>query len=268
MGKSLLFVCLMPLAGLAQSFSQLAGGRSAGLAHSSVALQDVWSVCHNQAAMTAVDGTEVGISYEKRYFLRDINLVNFALTRSVGQGALGLSFGFLGFDSYGESSPGLAYAHSFGQHFSMGVKLAFDMLSVNETGARRSQINSALGILLNPTDELRLGLHLDHFNSAWLDEENVLYPMTLRLGLAYDVSEHLLLTGELLKQLGRTESIRAGLEYLPAATLALRIGVATAPYRQSLGLGYDLGAYQVNLSFDYLQALGGTANLSLQIAIP
>lgn len=263
-----MFACLMPLLGMSQDFSQLSGGRSAALSHSSVALADPWSICHNQAAMTGVVNTWIGASYEKRYFLNDINLANLAVTQSVGKHALGFCFSFLGFDSYYESKLGLAYAHSFGTQLSAGLKFSYDLLSSPETGRKLRQFNSALGVFIKTSDKLHVGVHLNNINSVWRNPDANLQPMAIRLGLLYRVSEELGITAEAYKQLDLAESIRGGMEYQPGKILAIRLGLATAPFRQTLGMGYCLGQYQVDLSFEYMHVLGGTTNLSLQYELP
>jgi hypothetical protein len=265
MGKSWLFACLMPLVGLAQSFTELAGGRSRGLAHSTVAIADVWSACHNPGGMALVKGTQMGLSFEQRYFLSDLSLGNMALVHSVEGGALGFSFGISGFESYQRLSTGLAYAHSFGQRISAGVRLSYGKETLPEPAAEGSEMLLTSGCLVEISEKFQIGMSLSHPLKKLHS-----YPETriiVRLGGVCHLSEKLLLTSELFKTTQRQESLRSGLEYTAAETLAIRLGVASRPWRHNLGVGFRYEGYSCDLGFEYSYTLGATANISLQYAI-
>lgn len=262
MGKSVLFACLMPLVGLAQGFSELAGGRSLGLAHSSVVFTDVWSACHNPGAMAQVEGTQGGLSYEKRYFLEGLNLGNMVLVHSVEGGALGFSFGLLGSDLYQKMRTGLAYAHSFGQSFSAGLKLSYGRESIPETAYRGEELLISPGFIVSMSDKFSLGLSFQQTLKSLHASANPGF--SLRLGGIYHFTDKLLLATEIYKTVKQPEIIRCGLEYLAAETLALRMGMATAPWRHNMGVGFNYEGYSCDLGFEYSYTLGATANISLQ----
>ncbi len=260
-----MFACLMPLVGLAQDFTELAGGRSMGLAHSSVAVADVWSACHNPGAMVLVEGTQGGLSYERRYFLEDLNLSNMALVHSVEGGALGFSFGLLGSGSYQKMRTGLAYAHPFGQKVSAGIKLIYGRENIPETGFKGEEMFLSTGCLVRISDAFLLGITLQQpLKKLYPTAEP---PVSLRLGGVCHVTEILLLALEIHKDLRQPESLKSGLEYQIANSLAVRLGLASEPWRHNMGVGFSYKSYTCDLGFEYSYTLGASANLSFQLSI-
>ena len=263
MGKTWLFVYLMPLIGYCQGLAELAGGRAGGLAQSTVALTDVWSTCHNPGAMAMVEGMQGAVSYEKRYLLNDLNIGTMALIHPIRRGAIGGSFGLTGFQNYQKMRAGLAYSHSFGENFSAGLKMIYGYEQLPEPTADHQEILLSTGILIRFTDHVRFGLMIRNPLYQELGDDKA-FPIRARIGLAYQVAKTLLITCEVLKDQTRSESVRTGLEYTAHKSIALRIGLATTPIRHTLGFGFTHSKYTCDLGIEYMHSLGTSALLSLQ----
>lgn len=264
MVKTALLICLLPCLLAGQRAGQLMGARSAGLAQSSVALQDVWSIYHNQAGMTALETTHIASCYQQRYFLYDLNLGSLALVQPLGKSRLGFSIDFFGFELYHETNFGLAYALALGDKISAGIKLNYHRLAIAESDFSSGRLISEAGLMLQALEKLRLGIHLYHPRAILTRTNNHQVPTSFRFGAACEISDQLMLAVELFNVLGKRESIRAGLEYDLATIITCRLGIATNPVRHSLGLGFNIDGLSLDLGFEYLAALGGTTTASLQ----
>ncbi|MFN5370782.1 MAG: hypothetical protein ACK5B6_04895 [Bacteroidia bacterium] len=66
------------------------GARSAGLAHASVTLGDVWSVFHNPAGIASLQRISAGVYYENRFGLPETGLRAGAVALPFGKNAFGL----------------------------------------------------------------------------------------------------------------------------------------------------------------------------------
>lgn len=261
-----MFACLAPLVGLAQGLDELAGGRSGGLAHGSVALTDVWAACHNPGALILVEGPAVGLCHEQRYFLPDLGISSLAAVYPFEGGALGLSFGTKGTAEYQVLRSGLAYAHSFSHGINAGIKLTYLREQIPEPSKNRQHLMVSGGGLIKLNETLKLGMVFSGPLSHQGPGIDLFRSLHLRIGLSYRISEELLLVSELNKQPTRRESWRSGLEYCINEQIIVRSGIATGPIRHSLGLGFRYASYSCDISFEYLHSLGSTANLSLQYA--
>lgn len=268
MKKYLLLFLLLPYISSAQDYSYFAGARSAGIAHSSVALSDIWASHHNQAALAFLKKPTAAISYQKRYFLPDLNLGNAAFAYPFKRSSIGLSLDYFGFDLYHESKIGLNYAQAFGKRFSMGLQLNYhDYFVAEGSGNPNKAITFEAGILGKPTDKLSLGFHI--FNPT----ENLKNPETgerlpylASFGCLYQFNKDVFLSAEVKKQQTFKEHYATGVEYCFLQKIVLRTGVGIQPLSNSFGLGLKFDSFSADISYEYAQLPGGNASLSLQYA--
>ena len=64
------------------------GARSAGLAHASVTLGDVWSVFHNPAGIASLSKLSAGVYYENRFGVPEMGLRAGAFALPFGKNAV------------------------------------------------------------------------------------------------------------------------------------------------------------------------------------
>ncbi len=247
-----------------QNYSHLAGGRSAGLAHSSVALEDVWAAHHNQAALAYLTNTSLGISYENRYFLNDLSVLNVALVHPTKVANIGFSASYFGFDLYHQSKFGLNLSRGFGKSFSAGFQANYESYYVEE-GGNEGNVTFELGILAKASKKLNIGFAVYNPSGNYKNKDNdERLPVIGRLGFAYEVDEKATITGEVKKQENFSEHYAVGVEYALIKQLFLRVGMGINPWTSSFGLGLDFDHWQFNVSYEYAQTLGNNANLGFQ----
>ncbi len=257
---------MLPICGFAQNFSQFAGARSAGLAHSSVAISDVWAAHHNQAALGFLDESGIGGSVENRFFINELKVVQIAGAYHFDKiGTFGLVASSFGFELYNESKYGLSYSRAFGDYFSVGLQLNYQNYYVEEGTGNNGALTFETGILAKPTDKLNIGFHVFNPSQAFKnsDAEERL-PYIGRLGFKYQFSDEFFLTAEAKKQQELAERYSLGVEYQFIEVLVFRTGVGIQPLSNHFGLGLKLEKFEVDLSYEYAQTLGSNGVLSLQ----
>ncbi len=267
MARILILILLLPITGFAQNYAYFAGGRSAGLAHSSVALSDTWASHHNQAALAFLKKPTAAISYENRFFLPDLALANAAFAYPSKLGTLGLSLSHFGFELYNESKFGLNYSRAFGKYFSLGLQINYHSYYVSEGSGTPNSVTFETGILAKPVKNLNIGFHVFNPSSSLKNAETEeRLPLIVRLGAMYQIADDISLTAEIKKNEGIAERYAIGLEYRIIEKIILRTGVGLQPLTNTFGLGLDLGAFTTDISYEYAQTLGSNGNISLQYA--
>lgn len=263
--RSILLFVLLPFISVSQNYAYFAGARSSALAHSSVALSDVWSGHHNQAGLAFLEDPVFGISYENRFFLQDLSLANAGFALPTKLGTVGLSLSYFGFELYNESKIGLNYSRKFGQYFSFGLQLNYHSFYVEEGNSTPGFITAEAGILAKPIPKLSIGFHVFNPTNSYKnkDTDQQLDPI-LRLGALYQFSEDVGLTGEVKKQINLEERYALGFEYRLIEVLTFRTGVGIQPFTNTFGLGTNLGSFTANFSYEYAQTLGNNASIGLQ----
>lgn len=263
--RALTLLLILPFASFSQNFGYMAGGRSAALAHSSVALTDVWAVHHNQAALGFLEKTTVGISYENRFFLPDLSLGNAAFAMPTNLGTVGLSFSYFGFELYNESKFGLNYARAFGKYFSMGLQINYHSYNISEGSGSDGAVTFEAGLLARPIKKLQIGFHVFNPSTSQKNAETEeRLPLIVRLGAQYKIGDEVSLTAEVKKNENTAERYALGFEYQIVEKIVLRTGVGLQPLTNTFGVGLNLGSFSTHLSYEYAQVLGSNGNISLQ----
>ncbi len=241
----------------------LLGGRSAGLAHASVTLSDLWSVSNNQAGLAWVEKTAFGAYYENRFGLEDLALKGAAVAIPLGSGGIGLSVQQFGASFYNETKYGLGYGQQLGEHFSLGVQLNYLRIFFAENYGSKGILNAEIGLMADVTEKLKIGAHLFNPTTAELaDFDNERVPTIFRLGAQYAFSDDLFIVSEVEKDVDFPGSVKVGVEYQAIKNLFLRAGVSTNPFRNSFGFGYQWKGVQLDVAASYHEVLGYSPQVS------
>ena len=147
--RIILVTFFIPLSLLAGNDNIHFGGRSAGMAHASVTLSDVWSTHHNQAGLGWLTDAQAGVFFQNRYLLKEMSYMGFAYAHPVKSGALALSFSNFGYSQYGESKAGLAYGMKFSDRITGGIQINYHNTRIGNNYGSTSVLTGELGMKLN-----------------------------------------------------------------------------------------------------------------------
>ena len=249
---------------LANNDNNPIGARSAGMSNSSVTLSDIWSVSHNQAGLAYVNHITAGISYENRFLIPELSLKGGAFALPTKSGVFGLSYTYFGYSKYNESKVGLAYSKTLGKYISLGIQLDYLYTHIAEQYGNQGTAVGEIGILSQPVKNLYIGAHI--FNptrSKITNYNNEKIPTIIKLGLAYNFSDKVLLSTETEKDLDNKAIFRAGIEYHILEKIYLRTGISSDPVQNSFGLGLVLKNLKIDIAFVTHQILGITPHASV-----
>lgn len=243
------------------------GGRSAGMAHSSVTLSDVWAGHQNQAGLIGLKSTTAGIFYENRYLIPELSLKAGIVAMPFKNGVFALSVSNFGFTLYNESKVGLAYAMKISDKVSAAVQLDYLNTQIGEGYGNKSALAGEAGIRAELTDALTIGAHIFNPTRAKLSEYNdERVPTIMRLGVDYKFSEKVFVSVETLKDMDHKAVFKAGLEYHVIEQLYLRTGISTNPALNTFGFGLELKQFKIDFATSLHSVLGYSPQLSLTYA--
>lgn len=262
----LMVSALMALRGFAGTGSIPAGGRSAALAQASIALFDPWGILNNQAGMVSCSTLVCGIYAENRFMMKELGYQAGFLLIPARPGVAGLSFTRYGHAAYNENELGITYARSFGLHFHAGLQLTYSFIFAMEKEYRYSQAGFAAGIITQLTPDLFLALHIvDPVN--WQTGKNGgirTGNSLLQMGMAYHLSEKIVLTAQAEKEPAGSIQVMAGFEYQLSPALTFRSGIMAHPVQVSFGTGTHWKRLFIDLSATMHQQLGWFPQVSLR----
>ena len=245
------------------------GARSAGMAHSSVTLNDHWSLFHNQAGLGRLKEISAGIFYENRFLINSLNSGAAVFAMPVKSGTFGLSMYSFGLTNYRESKFGLAYGRMLGEKISAGLQLNYLSTVLPEAYGKFNGFTAELGIQALLTEKIILGAHVYNISRSKLTDKNgtEYVPSAIRAGLMYKVSEKVFISSEFQKDIDHPIIFRAGAEYMPDKRFFLRMGIATNPGNYSFGFGYKVKNLSADIAASYHQILGFTPQLGFNWGI-
>jgi long-subunit fatty acid transport protein len=240
------------------------GGRSQSMANASTTLEDIWAFHHNPAALTGLQKMEIGISYENRFLLKEMQSQGVAFAVPLKKGVIsagGQRFGYRNFLSY---KAGVGYSLKLSELLSAGVQLNYLGVRLPENYGSKNTVTAELGLLAKITEKWNIGFSLFNLGRNKLSEyQEDRYSTVMRFGSSYLISKKVLLTAEAEKNVDYALRGKAGIEYKLLDNFFIRGGFATAPIEGSFGFGYRFKEMlKLDIGSSYHQILGWSPHCS------
>lgn len=233
--------------------------------YTSVAATDEWSANNNQAGMAALQHPTAGLYYQNAYLIRELSSQALCITHPTGYGTFGSTLNYSGNSTLNTWKAGLAYARAFSGLVSAGLQL--DLIGMHISEGLGSGLTGTFeaGLLFRLSKSLTIGTHL--FNpvcASFGNRHDNPVPVILRTGLLYNCSGKLNLSAEIMKSSFAPIEFHSGLEYEINRQVIARAGAATSPFRYTIGCGFRLERFSIDISASYHELLGFSPQSSLQ----
>ena len=235
------------------------GASNAGLAGSSVAVANPWSIFNNVGALGSQHETAAFVAYQNRFNQSEFQTVGGGFIHDTQLATIGAAFYRFGGELYNEQRATLIIANRF-QMVSLGIGVNMLQHHVAELETR-SRVAIEFGGIVDLLPQLTLGAHI--FNLR----ENIIVPTVMKAGLSYRPSDELMINVETEKSLNFKESFKFGLQYQVIKSLCLRTGLATAPFSGAFGFGLLLSQFDFDYAYTTNPNLGAIHDVSLTFRI-
>ena len=242
------------------------GASSLATGGATVAVQSLWSVYHNQAALGFFEGMEAGIYYENRFMLPEYGLKSMAFAMNLKPGTIGLNLSSFGFNKFSDNKIGLAYGMKLADFIAIGIQIDYFLIQQDAYYGNINTVSGEIGVYANPFEDFYIGAHVfNPWRSKIADYQDERLPTIFRLGIAYNFSEEVLFSLETEKDLNFPAVFKTGIEYEPIKNFKLRTGVSFSnkDFFPAFGIGYNLKGICIDLSFENHPILGTKTGVSL-----
>ncbi|MEO1448487.1 MAG: hypothetical protein AAFV07_03110 [Bacteroidota bacterium] len=258
-------------ASFAQGFFEVsAGGRMAGLGHAYSAITgDLWTQFSNPAGLAGLEQAALGASGNQIIGLTQLGSAQLAGGWSPikGQGIGGFVHR-RGWEAWGETRAGVSYGIEVLGRLRLGA--GADWVQISAAGYGMTNLLQAnAGMQLDLTRNLAMGVAVQNATQAGLVDVNGNRQQTLAtslVGLSYQPSEKVLLTGEAVIQAGFAPLWRTGLEYQVAEILYVRLG-GTVGTGITPAVSAGAGLYWKQFEFDLATTFGTEIGYSPTLSI-
>jgi hypothetical protein len=217
---------------------------------------DVFSFTTNQAALSLINNSQVGIYSERKFLLPELTVYQLVLAFVTRSGNIGIKTVYSGFGPYNEIQGGAAYARTLGKKAAVGIQFNYNGISVAGYG-KAFALTAELGALFHITDELHMGIHIDNpvgGRFGMRRQEKV--PSVYTIGFGYEPSEDFFTSVEIIKEEKQPVNVNAGIQYRFARQLLVRAGVSSDVSLLWMGAGVLWKTFRVDLSAAFHPQLG------------
>lgn len=241
-----------------------AGGRSMSMANASATLTDVWGYHNNPGALAEIEEINIGLSYENRFLLKELQSQALAVVIPLKIGVLSIGGHQYGYTQYRSLKAGLGYSMKLSENLSAGVQMNYQGLILAENYGSKNTATVEAGIYAKITEEWNIGIAVFNLGRAQLSAfEDDRFTTTMRLGTSYTFSEKVIVAVEVEKDIDYPVRIKSGVEYEAADHFFIRGGVASNPVDLTFGFGYAFKKIKLDLGSAYDRNLGWSPHFSL-----
>lgn len=223
---------------------------------------DPFSVSSNQAALAGIKSVRAGIYGEKRFLIEELSFYKVAACLPVSFGGMGISAKYFGYNEYNETQLGIAYGKSLGK-VDLGVEINFHGLQIAGYG-KDELVTFEAGLVLHISEQVIAGVHVfnptsNKFGNNHLEKIS----SGVSVGCGYEVSENLLVSGEVIKEEDQPVTVNAGVQYAFAGKLFARVGIYTETTSTYFGVGLKWENFRIDITGSFHPQLGFTPGFML-----
>jgi len=245
--------------------SIIAGTRAAGMGGVAVVFQDLWSGSNNPAGLAFVKGTQAGLWVENRFLLQELQTGGVIIATNFRAGTFALHTSHFGLLDYGELTAGLSYGRLLGRSFAAGVRIGVLTFHTLQGYGSKTLPLGALGFQFRAHKRWVLGLLIENPVPVKVSAETgEVLPLLIKTGIGGSLNDHFRIMTEVEKGIDRPFILRAGLEYLIAGKLAVRLGYVSKPGTVTAGTSILMARWEVGISAGFHPVLGWTPGISVQ----
>ncbi len=232
-----------------------------GAAH--VALSDPWAFQSNPGALASLAQTTISATYQSRFLLKEMQSQGLVFVQPIQRGVFSFGGSMHGNELLRSLRGGLGYSMKLSEKFYAGLQFNYNRIALAENYGTQSTITAECGVFISLTENWRLGASVFNLGRAKLsDFQDERLATQLRLGTSISLSKLVLLCFEAQKDVEHPLRIKAGVEYLPNKSIAIRAGCKLNPLEISSGFGCIWPAFQLDLATQYHQFLGWTPQVT------
>ena len=255
----LLCVSMIPVQADAAFEFQAVGARPGGLGDTFAAwAEGVEGVFWNPGAVAWGKGVSVTGGYERPFGMAAMDAHAIGTVASAGRVAVGLGYLEYGFSLYRERTAGLTVGLRVASRLGLGLRIRRMQLSV-AGGANRAWTAFDLGARIVFGPKFILGLSTWNAGGKSVD----VLGQGGTAGAGFQVVPNLALLLDVRKEAGRPTGVSAGVEYVPARRVMLRMGAGGRAERLSVGAGVIHRGLRIDYATLYHTVLGLSHRVSL-----
>jgi hypothetical protein len=242
------------------------------MGNASATIGDVYAFFNNPAALSEVEEFQLGLSYENRFLLRELQTQSMACAIPLSKGVLSVGGHLYGYDQFRSYKSGIGYSMMLSEHFMAGIQMNYQGIQLNQNYGSTGKMTAEAGLLFYISENWNVGVSAFNLGRTELVDVSLnsysdRFSTIMRLGTSYRFSEALIVCAEVEKDLEFKPRVKMGLEYQIIPDFFIRTGFSSNRPEYAFGFSYHLKRVYLDLGSSYDQILGWSPNFSLTYAM-
>ena len=225
------------------------------------------SVLFNPALVALHTDKIIHLEYFNRYGVKELGTVGIGFVYPNPLLSVGVDISSFGYDQYRETLFRLSVGKRLNDRWRIGIGFQYKMLQTELYEEVPKQLSTDIGILFAPVDKLLIGMLIMDFPSIAIHKHTAeikcFTGYSVQIGFQWEVINGLLIAGTVGSNKTHVLTGGAGIEYAPFGNFRIRAGVQTTPLLPTLGIGYRLVGFTVDVATVYHPVLGVSTGLGL-----
>jgi hypothetical protein len=214
----------------------------------------------NPALLAVQTASKLYVNYYNRYSVSELATVSGGFYFHNDILPVGMEINSFGYDEYRESLFRLSLGKQIARKWTIGVAVQYALLQSDLFEENSGRVSTDLGITYQPVENVLTGLSVLHVPSVKVgnktfDNEHIA-SYSIHLGFNWKVIHTVLITGGLENNKEIDLAGSFGMEYSAFDDFKIRAGIRTSPLRPSLGVGYRIADFQIDVGMLYHSVLG------------
>ncbi|MEJ5995491.1 hypothetical protein WG904_13770 [Pedobacter sp. Du54] len=235
------------------------GSRLTAMGKNGAAVNDVWGVVANPAAISKIAGPTIQLSHQEHYFSKEIRNQGLAFVLPIRRQAFGFNLQRYGIPEYQSFNMGIVATRQFGPKLAIGLRGNYHQLKIDHYGVT-SGLSVDVGTIYQLSTELSFGLYLNNLSKQSYRTKliSTIIPSTAYIGIAYRTSSKLLIANTISKN-----DVALGIDYQFIQALSLRAGISLNPFIHYFGIGFSTTKLLADFSFTKHSNFGYSPQLTI-----
>lgn len=226
------------------------------------------SLLFNPAVVGLESSGSVDINYFNYYGLKELGTVNMAFSYPNNLLSAGVNISSFGYDQYRESMFRIFLGKLLTEKWIVGISIQYTFLQAKLLKENPQYLSADVGILFIPVEKLLIGMLIQNFPSVEIRKKDIdiesIISYSLQIGFQWEIINNLLIVGNAETDKQTTLSGRIGIEYQLIDHFYIRAGIKVTPLLPTLGIGYRLSDFVVDVAAHYHPVLGVSTGIGLK----
>lgn len=245
----------------------ITGARLVSMGNTNVAVNDTWNFTGNFKQNSQHRNPIIAIGYAKYFYQNELSNQTLKFILPLKKYEIGFGFQRYGIAEYNEITTGTSLAKNFGDQFSIGLRVNYHQLKIQNYG---NTIGFSLdaGMMYHLNHQLTIGVNINNPSKQTYNNSNVpIYlPSDIKIGAAYQAANKILIASTLTKNIDKEYNIGLGIDYQLLEILSLRGGISIKPFKQYGGIGINYKKFMLDLAVESDPYLGYSSQIGVAYA--